>query len=70
VLVFVVALLLLPADAGGERPEDIAARYADGHAGYLFATYVEALSEALFLIFTAVLSVYLSRHEISASPYR
>jgi hypothetical protein len=68
VLVFVVALFLLPADPGGHSPADIAARYAGGREGYLRATYFEALSVALFLVFVAALSTQLRRRQTGTGP--
>jgi len=68
VLVFVVALFLLPADPGGHSPADIAARYAGGREGYLRAAYFEALSVALFLVFVAALSTYLRNRQTGNGP--
>jgi hypothetical protein len=53
VVAFIVALLLLPADSGGQSPADIAARYSDGSAAYLRAAVAEGMSVAFFMVFVA-----------------
>lgn len=65
----IAAFGLLPADAGGDSPADIAARYADGREGFLRAAYLEALSVGFFLVFVAVLSALLRRREPDGSPF-
>lgn len=61
VAALVAAIAVVPADPGGTAPSDIAARYADGSAGYLRAAALEGLSVGLFVVFAAVLGVVLSR---------
>lgn len=58
------AVLLLPADDGGAAPSDIAARYADGSAGYLRSVLLEFGSLAL----TAVLAAGLCTWAMRRSP--
>jgi hypothetical protein len=58
-----VALFLLPADAGGGSAADIAARYSDGSEGYLRAAFAEGLAVACFLVFVAGLRNALARAE-------
>lgn len=58
------AMLLLPVDDGGATPGDIAARYADGSAGYLRSVLLEFGSLAL----TAVLAAGLCTWAMRRSP--
>jgi hypothetical protein len=69
VLAIVVAFVLLPADEGGERAADIAARYAEGREGYLRAAFAEVLSVALFLVFVAAFGAVLRRAEGDGAPF-
>ncbi|WP_148575260.1 hypothetical protein [Nocardioides caldifontis] len=58
-LVMLGAFLVLPPDSGGTSPEDIAARYAEGSAGYLRAAALETLSTALCALLVAGLAAWL-----------
>lgn len=58
-----VALFLLPSDAGGESAADIAARYSDGSGGYLRAAVAEGLSVAFFIVFVGGLRNAIARAE-------
>jgi hypothetical protein len=55
------AFFVLPADEGGSSPEDIAARYADGAAGYLRAATLEMLSLGLTAVLVAGLCAWVAQ---------
>lgn len=58
-----VALFLLPADAGGESAADIAARYSDGSEAYLRAAFAEGLAVAFLIVFVGGLRNGIARAE-------
>jgi hypothetical protein len=62
VIAMVAAFLVVPADAGGSAPADIAQRYDNGSAGYLRASVFESLSMMLLLVLVAGLCDLLRRH--------
>ncbi len=68
VVAMAVAFAVLPADAGGSAPDDVARRYADGSGGYLRAAVLESLSVALLGVFVAGLCVFLWRRHGGAVP--
>lgn len=60
------AFLLVPADAGGTSPDDVAARYAQGAAGYLRAAALETASLVMTAVLVAGLAVWVGRRNAGA----
>lgn len=55
------AFLVLPVDAGGTSPEDVAARYAEGADGYRLAAVLEIVSLGLTAVLVAGLCTWVAR---------
>jgi hypothetical protein len=68
VVVYFCVAFFLPPGTAGESPADIAARYAEGRAGFLPGLYVGGLSIVLQLVFVGVVTAHLARpqHRLGA----